>query len=413
VQSKSVKVTHCRSCGSSDLFNFLDLGRSPIANKILPLVDGLAQDHKFPLDVTFCRACSLVQLAHDMPADAIFTTDYPYYSSFSDSVCRSAKQHTDALIASRGLNSQSFVVEVASNDGYLLRNLKDAGIRVLGVEPSPGPARAAVEAGVPTEVVFFGCDTARDLVTRHGLADVIIANNVMAHVPDLNDFVGGFTILLADDGVLTVENPSVLELIQKVEFDTIYHEHYCYYSCMAVDVLMRRNGLFLNDVEFLPNMHGGTLRWFIGKKPAPTSRLLERLRAERTNGVGNEAYYASFGTTVKRACAELKTLLLDLKGKGHRIAAYGAAAKGCTLLNTLGIGTDVIDYVVDKNVHKQNHLMPGAHLPIVDPKRLYEDPVDYLLLLAWNYKDEIRSQQAAFAERGGRFIVPLPHPVVL
>ncbi len=410
---RSKHLTQCRSCGSNDLFEFLDLGKSPIANAILPLDSDFALDHKYPLDVALCRQCSLVQLAHDLPADAIFNNDYPYFSSFSDTLCRSAKVHAEALIASRGLNTSSFVAEVASNDGYLLRNMKAAGIRVLGIEPSPGPAQAAIQAGIPTEMMFFGRQSARALVAAHGKADVVIANNVMAHVPDLNDFVGGFAILLAEDGVLTVENASVIDLIRKTEFDTIYHEHYCYFSCTSVDVLMRRHGLFLNDVEALPHIHGGSLRFFVGKVEAPTARLKDHMASERANGVGTDEYYASFAAQVRQASATLKKLLTDLKAQGARIAAYGAAAKGCTLMNTLGVGQDIITYVVDKNTHKQNHLMPGTHLPIVSPQALVDDPVDYLLLLAWNYKDEVMAQQADFAARGGRFIVPLPVPVVL
>ncbi len=409
----STLVTNCRSCGSTGLETVIDLGKTPIANAILTLDADLSIEGTFPLVVAVCLACRLVQLLYQLPADAIFNAEYPYYSSFSDDLCRHANDHATNMISLRSLTESNFVVEVASNDGYMLRNFADKGVRVLGIDPSPGPAAEAEKVGVPTIVDFFGVEVATRVRAEHGPADVIMANNVMAHVPFLNDFVGGFAALLADDGVLTVENPSVSELIDKVEFDTIYHEHYCYFSCIAVDSLMKRHGLFLNDVEFFPNMHGGSLRWYMEKTERPTQRLLDRLADERARSLETTPYYASLASRVKQGSLELLDLLKKLKADGASIAGYGAAAKGSTLLNTIGIGSEYLDYVVDKNVHKQNHLMPGVHIPIYDVTALTEKPVDYLLLLAWNFKDEIMRQQSAFAERGGKFITPMPTPVVL
>lgn len=274
------KVTSCRSCGSTLLREVLDLGATPIANRLVSPDRADELDPTFPLGIVFCDDCTLVQLGYALPADALFDVDYPYYSSFSDALVQHARSHVQALVADRALDSSSFAVEVASNDGYLLKSFVEAGVRVLGIDPSPGPAAAAVDLGIPTIVGFFGTAMGEQIAREYGRADVIVANNVMAHVPDLNDFVGGFAALLADDGVLTVENPYVRDMVDHVEFDTIYHEHYCYYSCTAVDHLMRRHGLHLNDVEYFPTLHGGTLRWYIGRTPDRTARCAEYLETE-------------------------------------------------------------------------------------------------------------------------------------
>ena len=302
---------------------------------------------------------------------------------------------------------------MASNDGYLLRNFVGAGIRALGIDPAAGPAAAADEIGVPTIVGFFGVDSARTIAADHGRADVIIANNVMAHVPDLNDFVGGFAELLADDGVITIENPYVRDMIEHVEFDTIYHEHYCYFSCSSVDALMTAHGLHLNDVEYFPDLHGGTLRWHVGKRSTRSERCAAYLDAERQRGLTGFDHYARFAERVRTCQRELRDLLTDLHGRGRTLAAYGAAAKGATLLNSTGIGTDLIDYVVDRNVHKQGKLMPGCRLPIRPVEALVEEQPDDLLLLAWNFADEIVAQQREYARAGGTFYVPVPSPHVI
>jgi hypothetical protein len=283
-------------------------------------------------------------------------------------------------------------------------------VPALGIDPAPGPAAAANAIGVPTLVNFFGVDVARAIRDEHGAADVIIANNVMAHVPDLNDFVGGLAVLLADNGVVTVENPYVRDLVEHVEFDTIYHEHYCYFSCSSVEALMTRHGLHLNDVDYFPNLHGGTLRWHIGRHPDRSQRCQVQLDAERRAGMTGLEYYERFAERVRNCQAELRALLDDLKSSGRRVVAYGAAAKGATLLNSSGIGRDRISYVVDRNVHKHGKLMPGCRLPIRPVETLLEDRPDDVLLLAWNFADEIVEQQGAYLDGGGTFYVPVPRP---
>jgi hypothetical protein len=407
------RVDACRSCGNRDLRPVLALGDTPVANALVDPVDAHQLDPRYPLEIVFCPACALVQLGFALPPDRIFDEDYPYFSSFSDAFASHAADHAAALITERGLGPSSFVVEVASNDGYLLRNFVAAGVRALGIDPAAGPAAAAEAIGVPTIVGFFGIEAARAIVAEHGRADVIVANNVMAHVPDLNDFVGGFAELLADDGIVTIENPYVRDLIEHVEFDTIYHEHYCYFSCSSVDALMSAHGLHLNDVEYFPDLHGGTLRWHVGRSSARTELCAEYLDAERTAGLTSFEYYAQFAERVRECQQELRQLLDDLRAKGRSVAAYGAAAKGATLLNSTGIGTDLVAYVVDRNVHKQGKLMPGCRLPIRPVEALVEDRPDDLLLLAWNFADEIVAQQRAYADAGGTFYVPVPSPHVI
>ena len=412
----NVEATHvnrCRSCEREGLRLFLDLGSTPIANALLAPDADLAAEKSYPLALAFCENCSLVQLAFELPAEAIFDEHYPYYSSFSTELCVHAEAHATQLLTSRKLGCDSLVVELASNDGYLLRNFVAAGIPVLGIDPSPGPAVEAEKVGVPTLIEFFNAQLATKLREDGQVADVIIANNVMAHVPDLNGFVEGMAILLADDGIITIENPYVRELIQNVEFDGVYHEHFSYFSCMAVNSLMRRHGLYLNDVELFQDLHGGTLRWSIGKNDERSARAAEYLAEEENLGMQTFDFYRQFGDAVKRSSDALRELLTQLREQGKSIAAYGAAAKGATLLNSIGIGGELLSYVVDRNWHKQNMLMPGCHLPICDPVILTTNPPDYLLLLAWNFKHEIMVQLESYPNAGGRFIVPVPYPQVL
>ena len=403
-------VATCRACGASGLLPVLSLGSTPVANALVDPATAPAHDESFPLGIAFCPACTLVQLDYELPADRIFGEDYPYFSSYSDALCAHAKQYAEGVLRARRLGDRSFVVEVASNDGYLLRNFTAAGVPVLGIDPAPAPAAAAQAIGVRTVVGFFGVDRARAIRAEHGPADVIAANNVMAHVPDLDDFVGGFAELLADDGLLTVENPSVKDLVEHVEFDTIYHEHYCYYSTLAVDALMRRHDLHLNDVEYFPDLHGGTLRWHVGRKTARTERCERVLEEERAAGLATYDYYRTFADAVRTCQDELRALLIDLRSQGRTVAAYGAAAKGATLLNSTGIDTELVAYVVDRNPHKQGKLMPGCRLPIRPVEALLEARPDDLLLLAWNFAAEIVEQQQAYATGGGTFYVPVPRP---
>jgi SAM-dependent methyltransferase len=407
----------CRSCGGAALRPFLSLGKTPLADALLTPERLATLDEEpeptFPLDVAFCPDCALVQITEEVPPQQLFVDNYLYFSSFSPMLLAHSKDHVDGLVAARGLGPDSLVVELASNDGYLLKQFLPHGVRVLGVDPAPDQAAAAREAGVPTVEEFFGVDVARRLREEHGPADVIIANNVMAHVPELNDFVGGIAALLADDGLATVENPWVKDLIDHGEFDTIYHEHFCYYSCTSVDALVRRHGMFLNDVEYFPDLHGGTLRWHIGKVEQVSDRARDLLRAEHEAGVDTFAYYEDFAHRVEQTRSELVALLEGLKADGARIAAYGAAAKGSTMVNYVGLGSQLLDFVVDRNTYKHGTFMPGVHLPVRPVEALLEDQPDYCLILAWNFTDEIVEQQAEYRARGGRFIRPVPHPEVL
>ena len=403
----------CRSCRTPGLRPFLSLGKTPLADALVVPERVAEPEARFPLDVAFCPSCSLVQILEEVPPEQLFVDNYLYFSSFSDELLRHSRDHAVGLIERRSLGADSHVVELASNDGYLLKNFAERGIPVPGVDPAPDQAAAAEAAGIPTIREFFGPDLARRMRDERGAADVIIANNVMAHVPDLNGFVSGMQILLADEGVITVENPYVRDLIEHCEFDTVYHEHFCYFSCTAVDALVRRHGLFLNHVEYFPGLHGGTLRWHIGKHQQVSAIAQEFLEQERQSGLTTFGHYAEFGARVERIKSDLLGRLGLLKAEGATIAAYGAAAKGSTLLNYMGIGTDLIDFVVDRNVHKQGRLMPGVHIPIRDTAALLEEQPDYVLLLAWNFRDEILRQQDTYRERGGRFIVPIPTPEVV
>ena len=403
----------CRSCGEPALRPFLSLGNTPLADALVLPERVDEPEGRFPLDVAFCTGCSLVQILEEVPPEQLFVDNYLYFSSFSDELLRHSREHALGLIDQRELGPESLVVELASNDGYLLRNFADKGIAVAGVDPAPDQAEAAEAAGIPTIKEFFGPELARRMRADLGPADVIIANNVMAHVPDLNGFVEGMSLLVADDGLITVENPYVRELIRHCEFDTIYHEHFCYFSCTAVDALVRRHGLFLNHVEFFPDLHGGTLRWHIGPREDVSDVAAQYLDQERRDGLDTFEYFAAFAERVDRIRASLVDQLRQLRGDGATIAAYGAAAKGSTLLNYMGIGTDLVDFVVDRNVHKQGRLMPGVHIPVRDTSALLEEQPDYVLMLAWNFKDEILSQQAEYRRRGGKFIVPIPNPEIL
>jgi SAM-dependent methyltransferase len=409
-RSQAKLANRCRSCGDAGLDVFLSLGEMPLPDALVSREQLDGPEPRFPLDVAFCPACSLVQILNEVPPEQLFVDNYLYFSSFSEGLMRHSRDHAQRLIVDRGLNERSLVVEIASNDGYLLRNFKDAGIPVLGIDPAPAQADAAEAIGVPTLREFFGAELGRRLAAERGRADVIVANNVMAHTPSLNSFVEGLSELVADDGVITIENTYVKDLIDHCEFDTIYHEHFCYFSCTAVAALMRRHGLYLNGVEHFPSLQGGTLRWTVSPRDEIDESAASYLAAEREGGLTEPGYYEQFADRVRGVKHDLLDLLHGLRRNGKRIAAYGAAAKGSTLINYVGIGTDLVDYVVDRNVHKHGLYMPGTHLPIRDPSVLVEDRPDFLLLLAWNYQDEIMSQQAEYFDLGGRFIVPVPTP---
>jgi SAM-dependent methyltransferase len=402
-------VQECRSCSGPLPGPFLHLGSTPVANRLLPAQD--SPEQVYPLATSRCPECSLVQLAWELPAGDIFDEDYPYFSSYSDYLIKHAAEHAANLIAELGLGPDSLVVEVGSNDGYLLQAFVEKGVPVLGIDPSPGPVAAARERGVRTEQAFFGTAVAADVVSRLGHADVVIANNVMAHVPDLNDVVRGFGTLVGDHGVLTVENPSVVEMIKHVEFDTIYHEHYCYFSCSSVRTLFARHGLTLFRAEDLP-LHGGSLRWWGSRSRPVEASVTTHLADEEALGVTSDRFYADFAERVRTLQSELREMLGEFKADGKTIAAYGAAAKGTTLLTTTKIGNETIDFVVDRNEHKQNLFVPGARIPVLPVEELLARQPDYVLMLAWNVAEEILSQQDEYRRRGGQFIVPCPTPTI-
>ena len=399
--------TGCRSCGSTHLKTFLPLGETPLANRLLSAEELNQPEVRYPLTVAFCPDCKLVQLLETVPPEELFS-EYLYFSSFADTVVQNAHDLVERLIPELGLNSQHLVVELASNDGYLLQFYQQHGIPVLGIDPAENIAKAAEEKGVPTLCEFFGMDVARDLTGKGYHADVIHGNNVLAHVADLNGFVGGIAELLKPDGVAVIEVPYVRDLIERLEFDTIYHEHLCYYSVTALQQLLARHGLMLADVERIP-IHGGSLRLFIRKKGAEISRSVTDLLAEeKAIGMDQFAYYADFGTRVENLKEELVSLLQEFKQNGQEVAVYGASAKGATLLNFFGIGGDLLAYVVDRSTVKQGMFTPGTHLPILAPEKLVTDLPPYTLLLVWNFADEVMAQQSAYREKGGKFILPIP-----
>ncbi len=408
----AVTNTACRSCGT-ELEVFLRLGDLPLPDALLSEADLDGFEARYPLDVGFCPGCSLVQILQEVSPEALFVENNHYFSSFSEGLLRHCRAHALKLIADRDLDAESLVVEIASNDGYMLKNFLENGIPVLGIDPGPAQADAAIAIGVPTLREFFDADLARRLRAAGKQADVIIANNVMAHTPTLNSFMEGLSILLADDGVATIENTYVKDLIDHCEFDTIYHEHFSYFSCTAVDALARRHGLYLNAVEHFPALQGGTLRWHLGHREDVQPSARSFLEAEQAHGLATLGYYQEFGTRVERIRQDLRELLEGLKADGASIAGYGAAAKGSTLLNFTGVDGALIDFVVDRNVHKHGMHMPGVHIPIAPPEKLLEEQPDYVLLVAWNYRDEVVRQQAEYLDRGGRFIVPVPAPVIL
>jgi SAM-dependent methyltransferase len=407
-------VLSCRACGRPLSNVFVDLGSSPLANSYLDEAALQRPESFYPLCVFVCDGCWLCQLPECATPEEIFA-DYAYFSSYSTSWLEHARLYCEAMIDRFGLGSSSQVVEIASNDGYLLRHFRHRGVPVLGVEPAANVAEAARAAGIPTEVRFFGQAAARDLAARGFAADLLLGNNVLAHVPDLNDFVAGLALLLKPDGVLTMEFPHLVRLVDENQFDTIYHEHYSYFSFVAVERVFAAHGLALFDVEELPT-HGGSLRVYAqregGARPRG-GRVDELLRRERGLGVETLGYYRGFAEKVRETKRRLLEFLIREKRAGRSIAGYGAPAKGNTLLNYCGVRGDFLDYTVDRSPHKQGKYLPGTRIPIRAPEAIFESRPDYVLILPWNLRSEIAAQMSAISEWGGRFVVAIPEVTLL
>ncbi len=404
--------THaCRACGSERRREILSLGQTPLADGFLTEAQLDTPEPQFPLTLLFCEDCTLVQIRETVPPELLYCADYPYYSSISDAWLEHCRQSAETIIEKHRLSRDSLILEIACNDGYMLKNFHDRGIRCLGVDPAEGPADRARALGIPVETGFFNEVYGNQLRAQGRQADVILANNVLAHVDDLPGLVRGIGAALKPSGVAVIEVPYVHDLIDKCEFDTIYHEHHCYFSVTALDRLFSAQDLHLNDVTHL-STHGGSLRLCVGTNPERQPAVDEALSRERALGADQFDYYRSFAGRVRSVQKSLRQLLGDLRASGRRVVGYAAAAKGTMLLNTSGIGQELLDYVVDRNEYKQDKFVPGVRLPIVDPSRLLEDQPDFVLLLAWNLRDEIVAQQATYQQRGGQFIVPIPEPAV-
>jgi hypothetical protein len=407
--SKLTKAS-CRFCGEKLQHTFADLGMSPLCESYVSL-DGLNRMEPFyPLHVYVCQSCFLTQLEAFVSPEAIFS-EYAYFSSYSDSWLEHAKNFTDMIVGRLNLNDKSHVMELASNDGYLLQYFVEKKIPCLGIEPAANVAIDAEKRGVQTVVEFFGRETAHELVKEYGRADLVIGNNVLAQVPDLNDFVAGTKIVLKPEGVVTMEFPHLMQLMIQNQFDTIYHEHFSYFSLIAVEKVFSAHDLVVFDVEELPT-HGGSLRIYArhadDKLKPQTERFIELKEKENDAGFNRLEHYFTFGEKVKETKNKLLEFLIKAKREGKSIAGYGAPGKGNTLLNYCGIRTDYIDYTVDRNPYKQGKYLPGTHIPIYDPQKITETRPDYVLILPWNFKDEIMGQMSGIREWGGKFVVPIP-----
>ncbi len=406
----ATKQSGCRFCGTKLEHTFVDLGMSPLCESFLPGEQLNQMEAFYPLHAYVCGKCFLVQLEAYVTPEHIFS-DYAYFSSYSDSWLAHAKKYTDRMVERFGIGEKSFVVELASNDGYLLQYFVEKRVPVLGIEPAANVAAVAVKKGVPSLVKFFGWETARELAAAGKQADLLLGNNVLAQVPDLNDFVAGMKILLKPAGVITMEFPHLQRLMEENQFDTIYHEHFSYFSFVTAEKIFAAHGITLFDVEELPT-HGGSLRIYgrhaeDGSKPV-SGQVTELRAREEAAGTTRLETYSRFGEQVKETKRKLLEFLIAAKRDGKKIAGYGAPGKGNTLLNYCAIRTDFLDYTVDRNPHKHGRFLPGTHVPIFSPDRIRETKPDFLLILPWNLKDEIIKQNGFIREWGGKFVVPIP-----
>jgi len=400
----------CRFCAARLRDSFVDLGMSPLCEKFVTPDQLHEPDRLYPLHAWICRDCLLVQLEAVITPGELFS-DYAYFSSYSDSWVTHARNYCDAVVGRFSLTDRHRIVEIASNDGYLLQHFAARGLPVLGIEPAANVARKAIERGIPTEIRFFGADAAAEIVARQGRADLIVGNNVIAHVPDLNDFVAGLKQLLAADGVITLEFPHLVRLIEHSQFDTIYHEHFSYFSLLTAERVLGSHSLQVFDVEELQT-HGGSLRIYVqhdGSGGHRVTPLVERvLQEERRGGFDRLEGYGGFSAKVEAVKSALRAFLERAKAEGKRVAGYGAPGKGNTLLNYCGVGPELLEFTVDRNPHKHGLFTPGTRIPISHPDRIAEARPDFVLILPWNLKDEIVAQLSYVREWGGRFVVPIP-----
>lgn len=403
----------CRLCGAALEYTLVDLGKSPLCETVLDAEGIDCMEPFFPLHVLICDSCWLVQLKEYVAPEGLFTAHYPYYSSYSVSWVDHARRYCEMITKRRRLNGDSFVVELACNDGYLLQHFPAVGVtHVLGVEPAANVAEDARRKGIPVTVEFFGRGTAERIVAEHGQADLVVGNNVLAHVPDLNDFFGGAVRLVKPDGIITFEFAYLASLLRYNQFDTIYHEHFCYFSATAVAALAARHDMVFADVEELAT-HGGSLRAYFSRRGEPSKAVTDLLAREKDEGFTTIDFYAGFQARVRRTKRCLLSFLIEAKEAGRTVCGYGAPGKGNTLLNYCGIRTDLVDFTVDRNPHKHGHFTPGTHIPILPVDAIDAAKPDYILILPWNLQSEIVNQMSHVSGWGGRFVVPIPEATVI